>query len=68
MTKDFIDWYWEHGGKRADNAMQKGGAKQRRESALCKLLPEREVTGWTGAWLLRMAHAGAYQPSGPPPG
>ena len=34
--------------KRADNAMQKGGAKQRRESALCKLLPEREVTGWTG--------------------
>jgi uncharacterized protein YecT (DUF1311 family) len=34
--------------KRADNAMQKGGAKQRRESALCKLLPEREVSGWTG--------------------
>lgn len=34
--------------KRADNAMQKGGAKQRRESALCKLLPEREVAAWTG--------------------
>ena len=32
--------------RRADNAMQKGGAKQRRESALCKLLPEREVTGY----------------------
>ena len=25
MTKDFIDWYWEHGGKRADNyALSKG--------------------------------------------
>jgi uncharacterized protein YecT (DUF1311 family) len=34
--------------RRAENALQKGGAKQRREAALCALLPEREVSGWTG--------------------
>ena len=34
--------------RRADNAMQKGGVKLRREHELCALLPGREVSNWVG--------------------